>query len=61
MVRLMGGIYGDILRVIEARDYDVFSARAFVPGRRKLALAAAAMAWPTSVLPVPLLPTGTQG
>ncbi len=57
MVRLMGGIYGDILRVIEARDYDVFSARAWVPGRRKLALAAAAMARPATVLP-PLLPTG---
>lgn len=51
MVRLMGGIYGDILRVIEARDYDVFSARAWVPGRRKLALAAAAMARPATVLP----------
>jgi phytoene synthase len=68
MVRLMGGIYGDILRVIEARDYDVFSGRAWVPGRRKLALAAAAMARPTAVLPapvgevsMPLLPTGTQG
>ncbi|MDY7232803.1 phytoene/squalene synthase family protein [Hyalangium rubrum] len=66
MVRLMGGIYGDILRVIEERDYDVFGARAYVPGRRKLALAAAAMARPAAVLPtgevrVPLLPTGTRG
>ncbi|WP_224243015.1 phytoene/squalene synthase family protein [Hyalangium gracile] len=68
MVRLMGGIYGDILRVIEERDYDVFSARAWVPGRRKLALATAAMARPQAVLPVPadevrvpLLPTGTRG
>jgi phytoene synthase len=68
MVRLMGGIYGDILRVIEERDYDVFSARAWVPGRRKLALAMTAMARPDAVLPapadavsVPLLPTGTQG
>jgi phytoene synthase len=68
MVRLMGGIYGDILRVIEERDYDVFTARAYVPGGRKLALAAAAMARPAGVLPapvgevsVPLLPTGTQG
>jgi 15-cis-phytoene synthase len=61
MVRLMGGIYGDILRVIEARDSDVFSGRAWVPGRRKLALAAAAMARPAAVLPAPLLPTGTQG
>lgn len=56
MVRLMGGIYGDILRVIEARDYDVFSGRAWVPGRRKLALAAAA-----AMARVPLLPTGTRG
>jgi phytoene synthase len=68
MVRLMGAIYGDILRVIEARDYDVFSARAWVPGRRKLAMAMAAMARPATVLPapgsevpVPLLPTGTRG
>ncbi|WP_224364992.1 phytoene/squalene synthase family protein [Hyalangium versicolor] len=68
MVRLMGGIYGDILRVIEERDYDVFTGRAWVPGRRKLALAAAAMARPEAVLPasqsevsVPLLPTGTRG
>ncbi len=51
MVRLMSALYGDILRVIEARDYDVFSARAYVSGPRKLALAVAA----------PLLPTGTQG
>lgn len=67
MVRLMGSIYGDILRVIEERDYDVFSARAWVPGRRKLALAASALARPETVLPVPasevsvpLLPTGTR-
>lgn len=66
MVRLMGAIYGDILREIEARDYDVFSARAYVPGRRKLGWAAAAMVRPRTVLPepsgdvqVPLLPTGT--
>jgi phytoene synthase len=68
MVRLMGAIYGDILREIEERDYDVFRARAFVPGRRKLALATAAMLRPRAVLPepsgevrVPLLPTGTEG
>jgi phytoene synthase len=66
MVRLMGAIYGDILQEIEARDYDVFSTRAYVPGKRKLALAAAAMVRPRTVLPepsgdvrVPLLPTGT--
>jgi phytoene synthase len=39
-VALMAALYGDILRVIEARDYDVFSARASVSGRRKMALAA---------------------
>ncbi len=39
-VALMAALYGDILRVIEAQDYDVFRARAVVPGRRKLALAA---------------------
>jgi 15-cis-phytoene synthase len=66
MVRLMGGTYGDILRVIEARDYDVFRGRAHVPKRRKVVLAATALLWPSAVLPVssdggavPLLPTGT--
>jgi 15-cis-phytoene synthase len=39
-VALMAALYGDILRVIEAQDYDVFRARAVVPGRRKMALAA---------------------
>ncbi|MBZ4415463.1 phytoene/squalene synthase family protein [Myxococcus sp. RHSTA-1-4] len=68
MVRLMGAIYGDILRDIEARDYDVFSGRAHTTTRRKLALATAAFVRPGSVLPVPrgevrvpLLPTGTGG
>ncbi|XXF79009.1 phytoene/squalene synthase family protein [Myxococcaceae bacterium GXIMD 01537] len=66
MVRLMGAIYGDILRVIEARDYDVFSGRAYVPGGRKVVLAAAAFLRPQTVLPagdvpVPLLPKGSQG
>jgi phytoene synthase len=68
MVRLMGGIYGDILRVIEERDYDVFSARAWVSGRRKLSLAATTLVRPAAVLPiptgevrVPLLPTETEG
>jgi 15-cis-phytoene synthase len=65
MVRLMGGTYGDILRVIEARDYDVFRGRAYVSKRRKVVLAAAALLRPSGVLPVPsaggpvpLLPTG---
>lgn len=38
-VRLMSAIYGDILRVIEQNNYDVFTVRAVVPGRRKLAIA----------------------
>jgi phytoene synthase len=53
MVRLMGATYGDILRVIEARDYDVFSGRAFVPTRRKVQLGLAALAAPGRVLPAP--------
>ncbi|MFP2929250.1 phytoene/squalene synthase family protein [Pyxidicoccus sp. 3LG] len=68
MVRLMGAIYGDILRDIEARDYDVFSGRAHTTTGRKLALATAAFVRPGTVLPVPrgevrmpLLPTGTGG
>jgi phytoene synthase len=35
-VRMMAAIYADILRVIEARDYDVFNERARVSGLRKL-------------------------
>ena len=73
MVRLMGSIYGDILRDIEARDYDVFSGRAHTTTGRKLALTAkvflnpraalpeAAIALPASPAPAPLLPTGTGG
>ncbi|MCY1017019.1 phytoene/squalene synthase family protein [Pyxidicoccus sp. MSG2] len=68
MVRMMGAIYGDILRDIEARDYDVFSARAHVTTRRKLALATGVFMRPGTALPVPrgdagapLLPTGTGG
>jgi phytoene synthase len=69
MVKLMGSIYGDILRVIEQRDYDVFSGRASVPGTRKLALATTILVRPTAVLPatqarhgsnVPLLPRGVS-
>lgn len=66
MVKLMGSIYGDILRVIEQNDYDVFKGRVSVPTSRKLALASAILVRPSSVLPapptpevtVPLLPTG---
>lgn len=36
-IRLMGRLYAGILDDIEARDYDVFSARAHVPAHRKLA------------------------
>ncbi|NOK13172.1 phytoene/squalene synthase family protein [Corallococcus exercitus] len=73
MVRLMGAIYGDILRDIEARDDDVFSGRAHTTTGRKLALTAtvflrpraalpeAPLALPVSPAPVPLLPTGTGG
>jgi phytoene synthase len=67
VVRLMGGIYGEILRVIEERDYDVFRGRAYVPGGRKLKRALGALArplWggaaPQVDVPVPLLPTGAQ-
>ena len=42
-VRLMAGIYADILRVIEAQGHDVFRRRAVVTGRRKLVLAARAL------------------
>ena len=38
-VRLMATLYADILRTIEAHDYDVFRERAVVSGRRKAALA----------------------
>lgn len=42
-VRLMAAVYGDILRAIEAQDYDVFRRRAVVSGGRKMMLAAAAL------------------
>lgn len=66
MVKLMGAIYGDILRVIEENDYDVFSGRAYVPGARKLGLATIILLRPTAVqlapqsprVGLPLLPTG---
>lgn len=71
MVRLMGAIYGDILRDIEARDYDVFSGRAHTTTGRKLELTATVFLRPRAALPeaplalpsapVPLLPTGTGG
>jgi phytoene synthase len=62
-VRLMGAVYGDILRVIEERGYDVFSGRARVPLRRKLAIGAAVMLTPNprhALGPV-TLPTLTAG
>lgn len=43
-VRVMGRLYGGILGAIERLDYDVFRARARVPGRRKLATLAACLA-----------------
>ncbi|HLL55981.1 MAG TPA: phytoene/squalene synthase family protein [Myxococcaceae bacterium] len=68
MVKLMGSIYGDILRSIELLDYDVFSSRAYVATRRKLRLAAVVLATPHRVLgppvqpvEVPALPIATAG
>lgn len=46
VVRLMGTLYGHILDVIEARGFDVFSARAQVPFAKKLALAAGVLLTP---------------
>ena len=43
-VRLMAALYADILRAIEAQDYDVFRSRAVVPGRRRLVLVARCLA-----------------
>jgi phytoene synthase len=56
MVKLMGSIYGDILRVIEQNDYDVFQGRLSVPGSRKLALASSILVRPSSVLRAPAEP-----
>ena len=53
MVRLMGALYGDILRDIERRDFDVFSARAHVGAARKLGLALRAVVAPRGLLPAP--------
>ena len=65
MVKLMGALYGGILADIEARGYDVFSARAHVPLAAKLGTALATLLRPGSVLPpppevrpIPLLPRG---
>ena len=64
MVKLMGALYGGILRDIEARGHDVFSGRAHVPFAAKLRYAAATLLRPGTVLPppeapqVPLLPGG---
>ncbi|EPX55313.1 Phytoene synthase [Cystobacter fuscus DSM 2262] len=49
MVMLMGSIYGDILRVIEERDFDVFSGRSAVTKSRKFALATHALVRPATV------------
>jgi phytoene synthase len=42
-VQLMSGAYGRILHAIERNGYDVFTRRAYVPLRRKLLVAAAAL------------------
>jgi 15-cis-phytoene synthase len=61
VVRLMGTLYGGILSAIEARDYDVFGARAHVPLSGKLRLAARVLLLPQPALPalpaeIPMLP-----
>lgn len=60
VVRLMGTIYGGILDVIEARDFDVFSSRASVPFGKKLALAAGVLLTPNPSH-VPPLTTWGEG
>ena len=67
MVKLMGALYGGILGDIEARGYDVFSARAHVPAGTKLRTVVATLLRPRTVLPppdqvpaVPLLPRGAS-
>ncbi|HEY1907570.1 MAG TPA: squalene/phytoene synthase family protein [Myxococcaceae bacterium] len=67
MVKLMGALYGGILGDIEARGYDVFSARAHVPLATKLRTVVATLLLPRTVLPapdevpaVPLLPRGVS-
>ncbi|RPH68676.1 MAG: phytoene/squalene synthase family protein [Myxococcaceae bacterium] len=63
MVKLMGALYGGILADIEARGYDVFSARAHVTLTARLRTGLAILVRPRAVLPspsevpaVPLLP-----
>ncbi len=49
-VKLMSGIYSDILTEIEKQNYDVFSRRAVVSSRRKLVIAVSA--WRNNVVEV---------
>jgi 15-cis-phytoene synthase len=67
MVKLMGALYGGILGDIEARGYDVFSARAHVPPGTKLRTVVATLLRPRTLLPppadvpaAPLLPRGAS-
>ena len=66
MVKLMGALYGGILGDIEARGYDVFSARAHVPTATKLRTVLATLLRPRTVLPppeevpTPLFPRGAS-
>lgn len=53
MVKLMGATYGGILGDIEARGYDVFTARAHLPFTAKIRYAAATLLRPCTVLPAP--------
>lgn len=57
LTRLMSSIYGGILREIEKRDYDVFSARARVSGAKKVAHLVKVLVTPNPPLR-PLLPEG---
>lgn len=57
LVRLMASVYGGILGDLEARGFDVFSARAHVPLPRKLALAAGVFLTPNPTA-ARLLPAG---
>jgi phytoene synthase len=59
VVRLMATLYGGILDVIEARDFDVFSSRASVPFGWKLALAAGVLLTPNPPQPA-LSPWGER-
>lgn len=59
MVRLMGALYAGILTDIEARRYDIYSARAHVPLTGKLAIAAGLVLRPAALPSLPLSSPGS--